>query len=175
MQQYVLKSSGQKETIKFDKITRRIRNQCKGLNPNFISPLDVTRRVAESVIDGITTEEIDNIIAHECARLVTTHPDYSVLASRILITRWQKSIPLSFSENIGILYDHIDPSTGAHAPLISQELHDLVSKQSIARKLDRSIVHDRDYNLDYFGLMTLKRGYLKNNGFSIDKFDKAWI
>ena len=167
MHQYVVKSSEQRETIKFDKITRRIRNQCKGLDLSFVSPLDVTRRVAESVIDGITTEQIDNIIAHECARMVTIHPDYSILASRILITRWQKSIPLSFSENIGILYDHIDPSTGDHAPLISQELHDLVSKPSVTRKLDRSIVHDRDYNIDYFGLMTLKRGYLKSDSKSI--------
>ena len=167
MQQYIIKSNGSREPIKFDKITRRIKNQCKGLNTTFVSPLDVTRRVAESVIDGITTEEIDNTIAHECARLVTTHPDYSILAARILITRWQKSIPLSFSENVGYLYDHIDPSTGEHAPLISSELHSLVTKPSIARKLDRSIVHDRDYDLDYFGLMTLRRGYLKKAGDSI--------
>ena len=167
MQQYVIKSDGNKESIKFDKITRRIKNQCKGLNLKFVVPLDVTRRVAESVIDGITTEQIDNIIAHECARMVTTHPDYSILASRILITRWQKSIALSFSENLGVMYDNIDPTTGLHAPLISQELHDLVSKPSVARKLDRSIVHDRDYSLDYFGLMTLKRGYLKSDGKNI--------
>jgi ribonucleoside-diphosphate reductase alpha chain len=166
MQQYVVKSDGQKEIIKFDKITRRVRNQSKGLDLNFVVPLEVTRRVAESIVDGISTEEIDNIISHESARLVTTHPDYSKLASRILLSRWQKSIPLSFSENIGILYDHIDHTTGQHAPLVSKELHDLVSKPSIARKIDRSIIHDRDDNLDYFGLMTLKRGYLKKD---IDK------
>ena len=163
MDQYVQKSDGSKERIKFDKITARIKNQCKGLSTKFVMPTDVTRRVAESIVDGITTEQIDGIIANEAARLVTTHPDYSILAARILISRWQKTIPLSFSENIGILYDHIDPSTGKHAPLVSKAIHDLVSRPAIARKIDRSIVHDRDYDIDYFGLQTLKRGYLKQH------------
>ena len=163
MDQYVQKSDGSKERIKFDKITARIKNQCKGLSTKFVMPTDVTRRVAESIVDGITTEQIDGIIANEAARLVTTHPDYSILAARILISRWQKTIPLSFSENIGILYDHIDPSTGKHAPLVSKSIHDLSSRPAIARKIDRSIVHDRDYDIDYFGLQTLKRGYLKQH------------
>ena len=176
MHQYVIKSSGEKETIKFDKITRRIRNQCKGLNSTFVSPLNVTRKVAESVIDGITTEQIDYMISQECARMVTIHPDYSLLGARVLITRWQKSIPLSFSENIGILYDYIDPTTGKHAPLVSAEIHDLVSKPSFARKIDRSIIHDRDYNLDYFGLMTLQRGYLKShNGQILETPQFMWM
>ena len=133
MDQYVIKSDGSKERIKFDKITSRIKNQCKGLNNKFVVPTEVTRRVAESVVDGITTEQIDGIIANEAARLVTTHPDYSILAARILISRWQKNIPLSFSDNIESLYDHIDPSTGKHAPLVSREIRDLVSKPAIAR------------------------------------------
>lgn len=163
MDQYVIKSDGSKERIKFDKITSRIKNQCKGLNNKFVVPTEVTRRVAESVVDGISTEQIDGIIANEAARLVTTHPDYSILAARILISRWQKNIPLSFSDNIESLYDHIDPSTGKHAPLVSREIRDLVSKPAIARRVDRAIVHDRDFDIDYFGIVTLKRGYLKQD------------
>jgi ribonucleoside-diphosphate reductase alpha chain len=162
MNHKVIKSNGTQEEIKFDKITKRIKNQSKGLNSKFVIPTEVTRRVAESIIDGITTEEIDNLISHESARLVTIHPDYSVLAARILVSRWQKNIPLSFSENAGILYDNIDPDTGNHAPLISEELHELLSNESIARIVDRSIFHEQDYEIDYFGLLTLKRGYLKH-------------
>jgi ribonucleoside-diphosphate reductase alpha chain len=164
MNHYVVKSDGSREEIKFDKITKRIKNQCKGLNTQFVVPTEVTRRVAESVVDGITTGEIDNLIANEAARLVTTHPDYSVLAARILISRWQKNIPLSFSESIGLLYDNIDSDTGHHAPLISNELRDLMNNEALARAVDRAIVHDRDYDLDYFGLLTLKRGYLRHVG-----------
>jgi len=164
MNHHVIKSNGAREEIKFDKITKRIKNQCKGLNSQFVVPTEVTRRVAESVVDGITTEEIDNLIANEAARLVTTHPDYSVLAARILVSRWQKNIPLSFSENVGLLYDNIDTDTGQHAPLVSDELRDLMCNEALARAVDRAVVHDRDFDLDYFGLLTLKRGYLRHLG-----------
>ena len=164
MNHHVIKSNGAREEIKFDKITKRIKNQCKGLNVQYVIPTEVTRRVAESVVDGITTEEIDNLIANEAARLVTTHPDYSVLAARILVSRWQKNIPLSFSENVGLLYDNIDTDTGQHAPLVSNELRDLMCNEALARAVDRAIVHERDFDLDYFGLLTLKRGYLRHLG-----------
>lgn len=164
MNHHVVKSNGSKEEIKFDKITKRIKNQCKGLNTQYVIPTEVTRRVAESVVNGITTGEIDNLIANEAARLVTKHPDYSILASRILISRWQKNIPLSFSESVGLLYDNIDSDTGKHAPLISDELRDLMCNEALARAVDRAIVHERDSDLDYFGLLTLKRGYLRHIG-----------
>lgn len=164
MNHHVIKSNGAREEIKFDKITKRIKNQCKGLNSHYVIPTEVTRRVAESVVDGITTEEIDNLIANEAARLVTTHPDYSVLAARILVSRWQKNIPLSFSESVGLLYDNIDSDTGQHAPLVSDELRDLMCNEALARAVDRAVVHERDFDLDYFGLLTLKRGYLRHIG-----------
>ena len=162
MRHCVIKSNGKREEIKFDKITQRIKRLCKDLDERYVVPSEVTRRVAESVVDGITTAEIDNLIAQESARMVTIHPDYSYLAARVLVTRWQKSIPVSFSENIGRLYDHIDITTGKHSPLVSEELLNLCSNSKFSEHIDRAIVHDRDRNFDYFGLTTLAKGYLKS-------------
>jgi len=162
MKQYVVKSNDAREEIKFDKITQRIKRQCRDLNKDYVVPTEVTRRVAESVVDGITTAQIDEIIAQEAARMVTVHPDYSVLAARVIMTRWRKSIPVSFSENVGRLYDFVNPDTGLHTPLVSDELVQIVSNRKKAELIDRAIVHDRDNNFDYFGLLTLKRGYLKS-------------
>jgi len=162
MRSFVVKSSGKREEIKFDKITQRIKRQCKGLNEEYVSPIAVTRQVAESIVDGITTGEIDALIAQEAAQMVSVHPDYSLLAARILVTRWQKSIPVNFSENIGRLYDNIDPVTGKHAPLVSKELLELMSDKKHVELIDRAIVHERDKNFDYFGLATLQHGYLKS-------------
>ena len=164
MRHCVIKSNGKKEEIKFDKITQRIKRLCKDLDESYVVPSEVTRRVAESVVDGITTAEIDNIIAQESARMVTIHPDYSYLAARVLVTRWQKSIPVNFSENVGRLYDNIDPVTGKHAPLVSEELMLISSNTKSSEHIDRAIVHDRDRNFDYFGLTTLAKGYLKTIG-----------
>jgi len=162
MRSFVVKSSGKREEIKFDKITQRIKRQCKGLNQEYVSPIAVTRSVAESVVDGITTGEIDALIAQEAARMVTVHPDYSLLAARILITRWQKSVPVNFSENVGRLYDNVDSVTGKHAPLVSKELLELMSDKKASELVDRAIIHERDKNFDYFGLATLQHGYLKS-------------
>ena len=162
MKQCVVKSNGKREEIKFDKITQRIKRQCRELNTTHVSPTEVTRRVAESVIDGITTAEIDELISQEAARMVTVHPDYSLLAARVLVSRWQKSIPVRFSENVGRLYDYVDPVTGAHAPLVSRELMELMSNPKFSEHIDRAIVHERDKDFDYFGLTTLTRGYLKS-------------
>jgi ribonucleoside-diphosphate reductase alpha subunit len=161
MRHCVIKSNGKREEIKFDKITQRIKRLCKDLDETYVVPSEVTRRVAESVVDGITTAEIDNIIAQESARMVTIHPDYSYLAGRILVTRWQKSIPVNFSENVGRLYDNIDPVTGKHSPLVSEELVNIASNPKFSEHIDRAIIHDRDRNFDYFGLTTLAKGYLK--------------
>jgi ribonucleoside-diphosphate reductase alpha subunit len=161
MRHCVIKSNGKKEEIKFDKITLRIKRLCKDLDERYVVPSEVTRRVAESVIDGITTAEVDNLIAQEAARMVTIHPDYSYLAGRILVTRWQKNIPVNFSENVGRLYDHVDPLTGKHSPLVSEELVLITSNPKFSEHIDRAIVHDRDRNFDYFGLTTLAKGYLK--------------
>jgi ribonucleoside-diphosphate reductase alpha chain len=162
MKQCVVKSSGKREEIKFDKITQRIKRQCRDLDMSYVIPTEVTRRVAESVVDGITTSEIDELISQEAARMVTVHPDYSRLAARILVTRWQKSIPSSFCDNLGRLYDHVDPVTGRHAPLVSSELIELASNPKLSEHLERAIVHERDKDFDYFGLTTLARGYLKS-------------
>jgi len=162
MKQCVVKSSGKREEIKFDKITQRIKRQCRDLDMSYVIPTEVTRRVAESVVDGITTSEIDELISQEAARMVTVHPDYSRLAARILVTRWQKSIPSSFCDNLGRLYDHVDPVTGRHAPLVSSELIELASNSKLSEHLERAIVHERDKDFDYFGLTTLARGYLKS-------------
>jgi ribonucleoside-diphosphate reductase alpha chain len=164
MRHCVIKSNGKREEIKFDKITLRIKRLCKDLDERYVVPSEVTRRVAESVVDGITTAEVDNLIAQEAARMVTIHPDYSLLAARILITRWQKSIPVNFSENVGRLYDNVDPTTGKHSPLVSDEIVSIASNPKFSEHIDRAIVHDRDRNFDYFGLTTLAKGYLKSIG-----------
>jgi ribonucleoside-diphosphate reductase alpha chain len=161
MRHCVVKSNGKSEEIKFDKITQRIKRLCKDLDERYVVATEVTRRVAESIVDGITTAEIDNIIAQEAARMVTIHPDYSYLAGRVLVTRWQKTIPVSFSENVVRLYDNIDTVTGRHSPLVSDELVNIALNPKHAEHIDRAIIHDRDRNFDYFGLTTLAKGYLK--------------
>ena len=40
---FVTKRDGEKEEVKFDKITSRIRKLCDGLNSDFVDPVSCTR------------------------------------------------------------------------------------------------------------------------------------
>ncbi len=77
---YVITRSGQKEPIKFDKITERIERLCFELNRDFLDPTAITQKVIEGIYDGISTKELDQLAAETAAYLSTQHPDYSLLA-----------------------------------------------------------------------------------------------
>ena len=86
------------------------------------------------------------------------HPDYSVLAARIAITRLHKTTHKSFSDTIDHLYNYIDPKTGKNACIISDETYEAVQKYK--NTLNEAIIHDRDLTFDYFGFKTLEKSYL---------------
>jgi ribonucleoside-diphosphate reductase alpha chain len=154
----VIKRDGRRESVKFDKITSRIEKLCYGLDPKFISPVDIAKKVINGLYDGVSTVELDNLAAETAASLTTKHPEYAKLAARIAISNLHKVTSKSFSNTMKRLYTYIDPKTGENAPLLSKETYGVVKKN--AALLDSSIIYDRDFGYDYFGFKTLERSYL---------------
>lgn len=154
---YIIKRDGKKEVLKFDKITSRIKKQCYDLS-NLVDPYLVAKKVIEGIYDGITTYEIDTLAAETAAYMSTTHPDYSFLASRIAVTNLQKTWSKKFSDCIQDLFDYVNPETNKKAPLISDEVYQIVQENK--EILDSAIIHDRDLGYDYFGFKTLEKAYL---------------
>lgn len=154
---YVIKRDGRKEVVKFDKITARIQKLCYGLNP-LVGPEKVAMRVIEGLYDGVTTIELDNLAAEVAATNTITHPDYALLASRIAVSNLHKNTTKSFSETMKELYEYTDPVTGESAPLIADDVWEVIQKN--AEVLDSTIIYDRDFRYDYFGFKTLERSYL---------------
>ena len=164
---FVLRRDGRKEPIMFDKITARIRKLNYGLNP-LVDPVRVAMRVIEGLYDGVTTSELDNLAAEIAATMTTTHPDYAKLAARISVSNLHKNTKKSFSETMTDLYKYVNPRTGKKAPLLSDEVHDIIQKN--ADKLDSSIIYNRDFGYDFFGFKTLERSYLlKLNGVIVER------
>lgn len=91
-QMYVVKRDGQKQEVKFDAITRRIRRLTDGLDTRFVDPVVVTRKVVEGFYSGISTSEVDVLAAETCAYMSQKHPDFSVLAARIAVSNLHKNI-----------------------------------------------------------------------------------
>ncbi len=154
----VIKRDGRRESVKFDKITARIEKLCYGLDTNYVSSVEVAKKVIVGIYDGVTTVELDNLAAETAATLTVTHPDYAVLAARIAISNLHKVTSKSFSNTMKRLYTYVDPRTGENASLIAKDVYAVIKKN--AALLDSTIIYSRDYSYDYFGFKTLERSYL---------------
>ena len=147
----VVKRDGRKEPIMFDKITARVRKLCYGLN-ELVDPVKVAMRVIEGLYDGVTTSELDNLAAEIAATMTTSHPDYARLAARISVSNLHKNTKKSFSEVMTDLYEYVNPRTGKKAPLLSDEVFEVIKNN--AEELDSTIIYNRDFGYDYFGFKT---------------------
>ena len=141
----VVKRSGRIEDMKFDNVTNRIKNLTYGLSENCDSS-KVAQQVASSLYDGITTHEIDTLSAEICIGMITSDPDYEVLATRIVASNIQKSAPNSF---------HMAMKKLAKANIVTEDV------ARIAGRVRDDIVTKRDYDFGYFGLKTLEKSYLQ--------------
>ena len=131
---------------------------CYGLDMNYIDPIEITRKVIDGIYEGVTTVELDNLAAETAAYKTTTHPDYAVLAARIAISNLHKETKKGFSQVIQDLHDYVNPKTGKHSSMISEETFHTVMKHRDV--LDSAIIYDRDFHYNFFGFKTLERSYL---------------
>ena len=154
----VVNRKGEREDVRFDAILDKLRRLAEGLDPNWVDPANLTKLTIEGLYDGVTTRELDQLAAETAASLVSQHPDYSKLAARICVDDLHRSTKDSFTDVITDLREYIDPESRKHAPLISEEVYNIIMEN--AEVLNNHIDYNRDFNYDYFGFKTLERSYL---------------
>ena len=160
---YVIKRSGKKEQVSFDKITERLNKLCKQSPQLSIDPVRISQKVVSGVYPGVTTRELDVLAAETAAYSATEHPDYSKLAARIEVSNLHKNTSSTFSETAEKLYSYINPRTNLPGPLLSDSTIEIIRKY--ADDIQNAIDYDRDYTYSYFGFKTLEKSYLlKING-----------
>lgn len=142
----------------FDKITSRIQKLCYGLNVDFVDPTAITLKVINGLYPGVTTIELDNLAAETAATMTTKHPDYAQLAARIAVSNLHKETKKVFSDVMNDLYHWINPKTGKHSPMISENTLKIIMEN--CDRLNSALIYDRDFSYNYFGFKTLERSYL---------------
>ena len=168
----VTKRDGNLEEMSFDKILNRIKKlgQEVGIQINYSS---LVMKVIDQLYDTIETAKIDELAAEQCASLSTQHPDYGVLASRIVISNHQKNTDSSFSNIMKSLYEFTDIH-GTHKPLIAEYIWKFIEQNSC--ELDSMIENSRDYLIDFFGFKTLERAYLfRLNNKIVERVQHMWL
>ena len=158
MTMQVVNRKGEREDVRFDAIHEKLRSLSHGLDPVWVDPGHVTKLTIEGLYDGVTTRELDQLAAETAASLASQHPDYSRLAARICVDDLHRSTKDTFTDVITDLREYIDPESNKHAPLISEEVYDIIMAN--AEVLNNHIDYSRDHNYDYFGFKTLERSYL---------------
>ena len=141
----VIKRSGRVEDVKFNKVTNRITKLTQGLSEN-VDVSKVAQQVFSSMYDEIKTHEIDTLSSEVCIGMITSEPDYEVLATRIVASNIQKRASNNF---------HIAMRKLHKAGVVTHEVLEVSSK------VKDNIEHERDFDFGYFGLKTLEKGYLQ--------------
>ena len=147
----VLKRNGKYEDVSFDKVLRRIRiiaENCGGLSGVELDEL--AQKICSHIFDGVKTSELDELTGRLAASLITQHPDYGILASRIIISNHQKNTLNSFSDKMMLLYHNTE--------CLSNEFYTNLKKYK--NIIDKYIDYERDFSYDYFAFKTLERAYL---------------
>lgn len=90
--------------------------------------------------------------------LLISRPGYAALAGRLAVSNMHKETNSDYSVVVDRLYNYVNPKTGERAPLIAEDVYDLL-KANMAT-IQRALEYHRDYNYDYFGYKTLERSYL---------------
>lgn len=161
----VLKRDGRREAVHFDKITQRL-ERLKRLKDEPQLVVDVTKvaaQVCAAVHDGITTGRLDELAADVAAGMSTLHPDYAVLAARILVSNLQKSTSDSVVETWQKMASVLDPEFLADAERRSSELQALVD-------------YSYDYIFDFFGFKTVEKLYLTRvEGKVVERPQHMWL
>ena len=143
----VTKRSGRLEDVSFDKVLRRIKILSQDLKK--VDATVVAQKVCSRIYDKVTTSELDELAARICTVMSTDIPEYSVLASKIIISNNHKNTPNLFSECVEKLNG---------IGILDKKIYEFIQENKDL--LNKTIDSDKDYNFTWFSFKTLERSYL---------------
>jgi ribonucleoside-diphosphate reductase alpha subunit len=163
MDMYVIKRNGDREILSYDKISQRIKQLNQGTS---IQSSGLVMKIIDQLHDNIRTSQIDELIAEQCASMGVYHYDYSILASRMIISNHQKEVDplfLNYMETIRSIPNYI-----------SDTYYSIAIKHSDF--FETILDHSRDFLIDYFGFKTLERAYLiRKDEKVVERIQHLWL
>ena len=116
------------EPVDFNKILEKISKIATGLN-TLVDPGIVSQKTIQSMVDGITTTELDNLSAGIAASMANIHPDYSVLGAKLAMDRLHKQLDVKnrlFSDNVTLIYNH--QINGIKSTRVGEQSYEFIQK-----------------------------------------------
>ena len=150
-QMRVRKRSGQLVAVDLGKIVRRIERCADGLDG--VDPMWVATRTISGLVDGSTTEELDNLAVRTAASHIAEEPNYSKLAARLLAVVIDEEVA-----RLGIACFSDSIKVGLDQGLIQPSVASFVAENAFA--LNAAIIPQRNWIYEFFGLRTVYDRYL---------------
>jgi ribonucleoside-diphosphate reductase alpha chain len=153
----VKKRNGNLEALDLDKIHMMVECACGGLAG--VSPSQVEIQSGIQFYDGITTEEIQEILVRSASDLITLdNPNYQYVAARLLLFGLYKQVfGADWKNGFPTVKDHL--VHGACSGIYDQHLYGKYTDEEW-EKINGLIDHDRDYLFTYAGLRQVVDKYL---------------
>ena len=157
---FVIKRSGEREPVQFDKVLERIRKASLGLSVNYTR---LAQLVLGEIHDDVHTSELDELAARMAISYMTVHPDWGTLAAQIIISNCQRSAPTTFSGAMDLLSASLATDVSAFIRANAAALNEMVRPEN-------------DFLLDYFGFKTLEKAYLmRSAGQIVETPQYMWL
>jgi len=158
----VVKRNGAIESLDLDKMHLMVEEACKGLAGVSASQVEITSGI--QFYDGISTEEIQEILIRSASDLITLdNPNYQFVAARLLLFAIRKQLYGKMQE-FPHLNQHIMDCVSAE--VYDSDIYNKYSEEEID-SANSFIRHDRDYLFTYAGLRQVVDKYLvqdRNSG-----------
>tara|TARA_B100001142_G_scaffold205065_1_gene203433 strand:- start:2352 stop:4649 length:2298 start_codon:yes stop_codon:yes gene_type:complete len=151
----VVKRNGQKELLDLNKLHVMVEQACKDLAGVSASQVEIQSGI--QFYDGITTEEIQEILIRSASDLIDLeHPNYQFVAARLLMFALRKQL-FGRMHEFPTLYKHVERCIGRG--VYDPEILTLYTYEEF-EKLESYMDHDRDYLFTYAGLRQVVDKYL---------------
>jgi len=151
----VVKRNGQKELLDLNKLHVMVEQACKDLAGVSASQVEIQSGI--QFYDGITTEEIQEILIRSASDLIDLeHPNYQFVAARLLMFALRKQL-FGRMHEFPTLYKHVERCIGRG--VYDPEILTLYTYEDF-EKLESYMDHDRDYLFTYAGLRQVVDKYL---------------
>jgi ribonucleoside-diphosphate reductase alpha subunit len=128
---------------------------------NLIDIQELNKQIIARLPSNYDEDILDDLIASTCANLVNIHPDYSILAARIGMSKLHRNLQIekvTFAQNLKRQYDQV--IHGKKSTRISDKMMNFVLKYE--KELQNIIDYSLDYALyDYAALMSYIKSSLR--------------
>ena len=151
----VIKRSGKSEPLDINKLHVMVEAACEGLAGVSVSQVEMTSQI--QFFDGITTEQIQQILVNSASNLIDLeHPNYQFVAARLMLFALRKQVYGKMHELVTVK-EQVERCV--EAGVYDPEILTYYSDEEFA-ELEAMIDHDRDYIFTFAGLRQVLDKYL---------------